>query len=208
MNTPRPEGPWEVVGSDLFDFKGVPYILLVDYFSRWIEVVELRDMTTESVLHRMKRVFARLGIPREIRTDNGPCYASQTFRAFSEQWKFQHVTSSPRYPESNGMAERAVRTVKDMWMRETDKNSALMAYRSSPLESGYSPAQLLYGRQIRTKVYDSGRAVDLEEFRRRDLEVRERQTKSTNKRRRAKVMEELKAGDRVWVKESKNAKGH
>ena len=106
------------------------------------------------------------------------------------------------------MAERAVRTVKDMWKRETDKNAALMAYRSSPLESGYSPAQLLYGRQIRTRVYDSGRMVDLEEFRRRDLEVKGRQTKSTDKRRRAKVMEELRVGDRVWVKESKDAKGH
>ena len=145
----------------------------------------------------MKRVFARLGILRDIQTDNGPCYASQTFKTFSDQWMFQHVTSSPLYPESNGMAERAVQTFKDMWKRETDKNAALLEYRSSPLESGYSPSQLLNGRQIRTRVYDSGRTVDLEEFRRRDLEVKERQTKSTNNRRRAQVMEELKAGDRV-----------
>ena len=133
MNTPRPEGPWEVVGSDLVDFKGVSYILMVDYFSRWIEVVELKDMTGESVVHRMKRVFARLGILRDIHTDNGPCYASQSFKTFSDKWMFQHVTSSPLYPKSNGMAERAVRAVKDMWKRETDKNSALLAYRSSPL---------------------------------------------------------------------------
>ena len=45
----------------------------------------------------------------------------------SDLWKFEHETSSPHYPESNGMAERAVRTVKDMWKRETDKNDALMA---------------------------------------------------------------------------------
>ena len=82
VNTLRPEGLWEVVGSGLFEFKGVPYVLIVDYFSRWIEVVELRDMTAGSVVHRMKRVFARLGILREIRTDNGPCYASQTFKTF------------------------------------------------------------------------------------------------------------------------------
>jgi hypothetical protein len=208
LETPRPEGPWEVVGSDLFEFRGVHYVLLVDYFSRWIEVVEIPDQTAQSVVMKVKRVFARLGVPVEMRSDNGRCYDSARFKRFAEEeMKFRHVTSSPRYPESNGMAERAVRTVKEMWQKEGDKNGALMAYRSSPLESGVSPFELLHGRRMRTNVYRGDHKLDLEGFRRKDREVRAGQKKCTDRRRRAQKLTPLKKGDRVWVKESRESKG-
>ena len=62
----------------------------------------------------MEMIFSRLGIPEVVRSDNGPQYSSATFKEFAETWGFKHVTSSPEYPKSNGMAERHVQTVKQI----------------------------------------------------------------------------------------------
>ena len=48
-------------------------------------------------------MFARLGIPKIVRSDNGAEYASKEFKLFAKEWRFKHVTSSPYYPKSNGM---------------------------------------------------------------------------------------------------------
>jgi len=74
-----------------------------------------------------------------LRTDNGPCYKSESFSAFVESWGVVHKTSSPRYPESNGMAERSVKTVKDLLRKENSLEDVLLAYRATPLASGFSP---------------------------------------------------------------------
>ncbi|CAB3995596.1 Transposon Ty3-G Gag-Pol poly, partial [Paramuricea clavata] len=54
----------------------------------------------------------------------------------------------PKYPQSNGEVERAVQTIKRLLKKEKDKEKALLAYRSTPLSCGYSPAELLMGRKI------------------------------------------------------------
>uniref|UniRef100_A0A672HR31 Uncharacterized protein n=1 Tax=Salarias fasciatus TaxID=181472 RepID=A0A672HR31_SALFA len=56
------------------------------------------------------------------------------------------------YIQANGEAERTVATVKGLWKGKGDKAAALQTYRATPLESGYSPGQLLMGRQIRSGV--------------------------------------------------------
>ncbi|KAI4881647.1 hypothetical protein NFI96_006235, partial [Prochilodus magdalenae] len=94
----------------------------------------------------------RHGIPSEVMTDNGPQFASECFTKFIAQWGFTHVTSSLRYAQSNGEAERAVRTIKGLLQKEKDPYLALLAYRATPLANGHSPAQLLMGRQLRTTV--------------------------------------------------------
>lgn len=61
-------------------------------------------------------------------------------------------TSSPRYPQANGEAERAVKAVKNILKKEKDPAKALLAYRSTPLASGYSPGELLMGRNIKATI--------------------------------------------------------
>ena len=97
--------------------------------------------------------FSRHGIPEKLRTDNGPQYSSREFTSFCHTYGIEHHTSSPRYPQSNGEAERAVQTVKNLWMKCEDKYLALLDYRTTPLEScKLSPAQLSMCRRPRNKL--------------------------------------------------------
>ena len=70
--------------------------LNVDYFSRWMEVLEVHKNTTEAVVRGIEIIIARLGFSITIRIDNGPCSSNEAFRGFTK----------PHYPESNGLAER------------------------------------------------------------------------------------------------------
>jgi len=84
-------------------------------------------------------------------TDNGPQFTSKEFQEFSHEYCFEHITSSPRYPKSNGLVERMVQTVKQtmkkfMTMKE-DLYMAMLIYRTTPLTNNIpAPAELLNGR--------------------------------------------------------------
>ncbi|XP_035989083.1 uncharacterized protein K02A2.6-like [Fundulus heteroclitus] len=151
--TETPELPFELVASDIFEFEGKHLILLVDYFSKFIEVDELKDQRSCTTIEMLKSQFSRHGIPTVLRTDNGPQYVSEEFRDFCENYGISHLTSSPHTPHSNGEVERAVQTVKRLWNKASDKHLALLDYRTTPLETvELSPAQLLMGRRPRNKL--------------------------------------------------------
>ena len=85
--------------------------------------------TTKSheVIRALKPIFARHGIPEEVRSDNGPQYASAEFTHFAKEWGFKHTTSSPRFPQSN---DEAVETTKSLLKKEKDPSKGLLAYRT------------------------------------------------------------------------------
>ena len=142
-----PDRPWQIMGTDLLQLKSRTYLLVADYFSRYIELaLLLSSQTSQDVIQALKSMFARRGIPDSVRSDNGPQYSSAEFIKFAKEWGFASVTSSPKHPQSNGMAERAVQTAKSVLKKEDDPPKALLAYRSTPLENGYSSAELLFGR--------------------------------------------------------------
>lgn len=149
-----PEGPWLEVGADIFYFKQIPYILLVDYYSKFVELKELRIQTTDYLIKALKSNFARYGIPRVLYTDNGPQFNNFKFKTFAQLWNFSHVTSSPYYPRSNGMAERYIQTFKIMLKKaeysKTDPYLAILEYRNTPIspEINKSPSQLMFGHNV------------------------------------------------------------
>lgn len=71
-------------------------------------------------------------------------------------WNFNHRTSSPRYPQSNGLAERTVQTAKRLLTKSKKDGHnlfmSLLAYRSTPLSIGLSPSQLLMSRRLRSNL--------------------------------------------------------
>lgn len=73
--------------------------------------------TSLAVITKLKSVFARHGIAETVIRDNGPCYSSEEFRRFANAWDFTHTTTSPRYPQSNGLAEKTVQQSAS-WTRQ------------------------------------------------------------------------------------------
>ena len=117
----------------------------------------MHDQTSKEVIHKLKAHFARNGIPETVTSDNGPCYNSKEFAEFSQAYGFEHITSSPGYPQSNGKAESAVKSAKTLMKKaldsKTDPYLALLELRNVPGEKvKSSPAQRLFGRRTRTKV--------------------------------------------------------
>ena len=112
-----PARPWSRVAADLFSLQSKNYIVLVDYYSDFIEVSELPDTTSSSVIQFFKEQFSCHGIPDCLMTDNGSQIESQEFTQFTTDWEFKHVTSSSRYPKSNGKAESAVKIVKNLFKK-------------------------------------------------------------------------------------------
>ena len=138
-----PDRPWQRVATDLFYWKNSNYLLMVDYYSRYIEIIKLDDTTSMGIINALKSIFARHGIPETVVSDNGPQYASQQFKNFASEYNFVSVTSSPRYAQGNGEAERAVRTVKNILTKSPDPYLGLLSYRNTPIQNGYSPTEFL-----------------------------------------------------------------
>ena len=176
----------------------------MDYYSRYIELALLKELNSLETIDHMKSIFARHGIPELLISDNGPQYASKEFKEFSTTYGFKHVTSSPKHAQANGAAERAVQTVKMMLNKESDPYLALLAYRTSPLENGLSPSELLMGRQLRTTVPVLPKTLgpsstDLAKVSSKEDRQRERSKANYDIRHRAKELPSLAPGDKVFV---------
>ena len=78
-----PELPWQKIGMDLFEWKKVTYLIIIDCYSQFIEVAKLNRMTAKEAIRHCKNVFARHGIPEEVITNNGPQFDSRAFHKFS-----------------------------------------------------------------------------------------------------------------------------
>ena len=104
---PAPSRPWERIAADLCEVNGRHYLVMVDYYSNFIEVDHLTETTSQKIIECCKCQFARHGIPDVFISDNGPQFSSTLFHQFSETYQFEHRTSSPHYPQSNGKAEKA-----------------------------------------------------------------------------------------------------
>ena len=142
-----------MVATDLFTWNGKNYIVVVDYYSHYFEVKELPNLRSETVINRMKGIFARMGIPEIVISDNGPCCSSADF---AKQYDFIHRTSSPHHPSGNGFAEVYVKICKKILSKvkasKTDPMLSILEYRVTPMECGYSPSELLMGRQLRSII--------------------------------------------------------
>ena len=109
-----PTRPWEKIAVDLFDLNGTEFRVTVDYYSSFFEVDRLTSKTSEEVVKKLKAHLARHGIPDQLFSDNGQPFSSAKFQEFANSYGFELVTSSPTYPQSNGKAENAVKTVKNL----------------------------------------------------------------------------------------------
>jgi hypothetical protein len=201
--------PWQIVGTDLFEWKKEVYLLVVDYYSRFIEIALLPSSpSSANTIHRMKSIFARHGIPEIVISDNGPQYSSKEFKEFAREYRFAHQTSSPHFPQSNGEAERAIQTVKKLLKNNQDPYLALLTYRSTPLKNGFSPSELLMSRRLRTHLpairkQFMPRVPDRETVREAENYSKEKMKINFDQRHRARELLPLSPGDEVWLPDKK-----
>ena len=144
---------WQIVGTDLFVINRDTYLLVSDYYSKFPFVYVMPSpVTSTAVIAKMKALFAEQGVPQRVISDNGGHFSSDASRRFADQWFFDHVTSSPHYPQSNGFIERHVQTMKHTLKKvgpRSDVQMALLVLIATPIDSHRpSPAELLHGRRV------------------------------------------------------------
>ena len=156
----HPEAPWERVHVDFAGpLDGKMYLLLVDAFSRWLEVIHVKAPSSQVTVQKLRRVFATHGLPSIVVSDNGTAFTSEVFAAFMMKNGIHHVRTAPYHPASNGQVERYVRTFKESLKTlegddvETKLDRLLFHYRTTPHSvTGSSPAELLMHRKLRTPL--------------------------------------------------------
>ena len=140
--------------------KGNRYILnLVDYATRFLEAVALKSTDTDKVAEALVDMFARVGIPNEILSDNGPQFISDVMKEVGRLLSLRQLLSTPYHPMCNGLVEKFNGTLKFMLRRMVEErpkdwdryiSPLLFAYREAPQAStGFSPFELLYVRSVR-----------------------------------------------------------
>ncbi|KAK9687846.1 hypothetical protein QE152_g35961 [Popillia japonica] len=151
-----PERPWQRLTADIFSYGNHSFLVVMDAYSNWLEVVKIQSKSTEEVIRKFMSIFSKFGCPDTLVCDNIP-FGSEKMKAFAREWNFNIVTRSPNYPRSNGLGEKAVGIAKRMVKQSMDTNkdmySMLMEYRNCPLKHiGLSPAHILFSRMCKTKL--------------------------------------------------------
>jgi len=181
--------------------------VVVDYYSRYITVNELNDSSdTKTIVSKLETLFCLLGIPNTLVRDNGLQFVSDRFQSFPSKWDVKHKTSSPKYPQSNGEAERAVQTVKGLMKKNVNIQAALCAYRDTPLANGYSLAELMFGRSLNSMGIMPDKSVTLSRLRQVEAGQRRAQVLYYNRRHGAREREPVKVGQAIKINDGSQLK--
>ena len=164
----------------------------------------------------MKTHFARYGLPSVLVSDNGPQFSCDEFKDFALKYDFEHKTSSPHYPKSNGMAESAVKTAKRLLVKAIESGKdpylAILDYRNTPMQDiGFSSAQGSLGRRTRTLLPMLSSLLKPQQYDGKLVKTRKALRNSRSKwyhDRGAKDLDELSEGDTVRIKPSILGKKH
>ncbi|EYC31699.1 hypothetical protein Y032_0003g1191 [Ancylostoma ceylanicum] len=160
---PSPTRVWQRVHVDFAGpLQGIYYLVVVDAFSKWPEMIEMSNISASKTVKALKSLFARYGLPQTIVSDNGTQFTSEQFKAMCDEGGIVHIKTAPYHPQSNGQAERFVDTLKrgikklkgEERPSEETLNVVLQAYRTTPNSSlnERTPAEVFLGRKLRTRL--------------------------------------------------------
>ena len=158
----QPTRPWQRVHLDFAGpFKGQMWLILVDAYSKWPEVIPMTTTTAPKTIQELRWIFARFGLPENIVTDNGPQFVATEFADFTRRNGIKHARVAPYHPRSNGQAERFVQTFKEAMKKMSEENgdiyqkltNFLLIYRKTPhTTTTEAPALLLNKRNPRSRL--------------------------------------------------------
>ena len=153
-----PSRPWERIHIDYAGpFLGKMFLIMIDAYSKWIEVHPVNTATSRVTIEKLRSTFAIHGLPMTIVSGNGSNFCSEEFEEFMTKNGIHHRRTAPYHPASNGLAERAVQTFKEGMKKMSTKDSLetrvsrfLFKYRITPqTTTAIAPAELLLGRKPR-----------------------------------------------------------
>lgn len=198
-----PSGPWEIISADIFKFKGKFYLLIVDSYSKYVEVEMLNNLHSTHIIDVLKKTFSRFGMPKEVYSDSGSQFISHVYKSFSNEWNLKFKITSPKHHEANGLAERYIETVKRMFYKivqeKRDISLALLQYRNTPInETGATPTELLFGRSTRNLIpFCNNKTIDLNKYKESLINKQLKQKEYFD--RGARTLNPLKEGDIVKI---------
>lgn len=199
------------IAVDIMDLRKKCYLVIYDYTTKWLDIKNIPSKSANSIINCLIDIFSQFGIPSEVVSDHVP-FDSRECHNFAEEWGFKFIFSSPRYPQSNGMAERGVQIAKKMLIKcnedQTDYRLALLQYRSCPVSgTHFSPAQLMMNRNLKTKLPVTYQYLEPKINVNAGIEfekVKSRNIKNYNKN--AKCKSYFDIGQNVWFKKDPNCK--
>lgn len=160
-----PNGPWEDIAIDFLGPlpNGQTLLVAVDYYSRYIEVCDMKQISAKETIDQLSTIFSRFGIPLSLRADNGPQLNSscEEFKAFCEELGIKLVNTIPYWPQQNGEVERQNRSILKRlriaqelghdWKKILSQY--ILTYHATiHPTTGRSPSELMFGRRIRSKL--------------------------------------------------------
>ena len=162
ITEPGCEKPWTCLSMDFGSFPdGRLTAVLIDDFTKF-PVVELVESTAFSHVKRvLDKVFALMGTPVEIRTDNGPPFQGHEFQSYLRTLNIKHRRTTPLWPQANGEVERFMRTINRTMRIAVDTGEDqeqalqqfLKAYRQTPHSTtGCAPSDALLRRDLRDVI--------------------------------------------------------
>ena len=154
---PVPKRVSEEMAADFGEWKGQHFLVVTDRFTGFPLVYPLSTApTAKTLIKKLVWHFSHYGTPIRLRTDGGLQFTAEETRMFLQNWGVKHAVSTPHYPQSNGLAESAVKLVKNLLKKCEGFNNAfqegMLELRNTPREGGKSPAELLMGQPLRSRV--------------------------------------------------------
>ena len=159
LRDPLPTYVFEAVSADLFQAGNLHVLVYADRLSGWTVIYQWNHSpTARETVRAVVSDFVNLGVPVWFRSDGGPQFAAKEFCDALHRWGVEWPPSSPGYPRSNGHAEASVKAVKGLVIKcaaTGDLNNeeflrGLLELRNTPDASGFSPAEIVFGHQLRS----------------------------------------------------------
>lgn len=211
MQEENPKYPWHKTSMDILEYRSKYYIAFIDAYSGWLCTDKLKDKSIDSVIHFLSKIFNSYGFPTEIRADNSP-FNCRKLLEYASKNNIKLKFSSPTYPQSNGLAEKAVGISKSIIKKAIDDNKEhelgylILEYNSTPLLAmGSSPSQLFLGRLTKTKLPVNQKKLERTHITEDCIQNKITEKKAAQKNyydRRTKVLSKLLIGDKVMFKKT------
>ena len=230
LQTETVNHPFERVAMDITEMpqssRGNRYALVImDYFSKYVKVYPMADQKAETVAECLLMWVYDHGVPERLHSDQGRQFEAAVFQELCRRLGIEKTRTTPYHPESDGMVERFMRTLKDMVSKfieprgsdwDLEVRPIAMAYNSAKHDTTqFSPYFLVHGQeprlpadatlcpsapldQVRSFLEDRAKALQgAFQTVRRNSEVAARATKERFDER--QNMAHYSKGDKVWV---------